>query len=92
MIAVLLVWCHLLTGYEPELVCNNLHKMMPRSSLLMIQVHDERVSSKGYEFELLSVYTLYICKSVMSWLQVRESVRYITYNSCAVSVVLTFDT
>ena len=62
---MLLVWCHLLTGYELRLVCNNLCKMMPRSSLLMVQVHDERVSSKGYEFEPLSVCTLYICELVM---------------------------
>jgi len=65
MIAMLLVWCHLLTGYEFKLVCDNLCKMMPRPSLLMIQVHDERVSSKGYEFELLSVCTLYICGLVV---------------------------
>ncbi len=88
---MLLVWCHLLTDYEPELVCNNLCKVMPRSSLLMIQVHSERVSSKGHEFELLSVCTLYICGSVAGQSQVRESVRYITHNSCAISVVLSFN-
>ncbi len=43
---MLLVWCHLLTGYESELVQLFLHKMMPRSSLLVVQVHGERVSSK----------------------------------------------
>jgi len=62
---MLLVWCHLLTGYEPELVCDNLHKMAPRPPLLVVQVHGERVSSKGYEFELLSVRTLYTCRSVV---------------------------
>ncbi len=65
MIAVLLVWCHLLTGYEPELVHNNLHKVMPRPSLPVVQVHGEKVSSKGHEFEPLSVCTLYICRSVV---------------------------
>ncbi len=64
MIAMLLVWCHLLTGYEPELVCNNLCKMAPRPPLLVIQVHGERVSPKGYKFKLLSVCTLYTCRSV----------------------------
>ncbi len=68
MIAVLLVWCHLLTGYELKLVCDNLHKVMPRPSLLVIQVHDERVSSKGHEFKLLSMCTLYTCRSVVSQL------------------------
>ncbi len=61
---MLLVWCHLLTGYELKLVCNNLHKMVPRPPLLMIQVHDEKVSSKDHKFELLSVCILYICRSV----------------------------
>ncbi len=61
---MLLVWCHLLTGYEPELVCDNLHKMMPRPSLPVVQVYGERVSSKGHEFEPLSVRTLYTCRSV----------------------------
>ena len=36
MIAMLLVWCSLLTGYEPELVCNNLHKIVPRPSLPVV--------------------------------------------------------
>jgi len=62
---MLLVWCHLLTGYELRLVHDNLHKMMPRPSLLMIQVYDERVSSKDYEFKSLSVHTLYICGLVV---------------------------
>ncbi len=61
---MLLVWCHLLTGYESELVCDNLCKMAPRPPLLMVQVHGERVSSKGCEFEPLSVCTLYTCRSV----------------------------
>jgi len=43
---MLLVWCHLLTGYEPELVQLFLHKTVPRPSLLMVQVYGERVSSK----------------------------------------------
>ncbi len=64
MIAVLLVWCHLLTGYELRLVCDNLHKVTPRPPLLVVQVYGERVSSKGYEFEPLSVCTLYICRLV----------------------------
>ncbi len=61
---MLLVWCHLLTGYEPELVHNNLHKMVPRPPLPVIQVHDKKVSSKGHKFKLLSVCTLYTCRSV----------------------------
>ena len=46
MIAVLLVWCHLLTGYEPGLVRDNLRKVAPRPPLLVVQVHGEGVSSK----------------------------------------------
>ncbi len=88
---MLLVWCHLLTGYEPELVCNNLCKTVPRPPLLVVQVHGERVSSKGYKFKLLSVCTLYICESVVSWLWVRGSVRYITHDSYAISVVSSFN-
>ena len=61
---MLLVWCHLLTGYEPGLVCDNLHKMAPRPPLLVVQVHSERVSSKGHKFEPPSVHTLYTCRSV----------------------------
>ena len=91
MIAVLLVWCHLLTGYELRLVCDNLHKVTPRPPLPVVQVHGERVSSKGHEFELLSVCTLYTCGSVVSRSRVRESVRYITHNSCAISVVPPFN-
>ena len=68
MIAVLLVWCHLLTGYELRLVHNNLCKVAPRPPLLMVQVHGERVSSKDYEFKSLSVCTLYTCRSVVSQL------------------------
>ncbi len=91
MIAVLLVWCHLLTGYEPELVCDNLCKVMPRPPLPVVQVHSERVSSKGHEFEPPSVCTLYTCRSVAGQLWVRESVRCITHNSCAISVVSPFN-
>ncbi len=91
MIAMLLVWCHLLTGYEPELVHDNLHKMAPRPPLLVVQVHGERVSSKGHEFKLLSVCTLYTCGLVVGRLRVRESVRYITHNSYAISVVPPFN-
>ena len=88
---MLLVWCHLLTGYELRLVHDNLHKMVPRPPLLVVQVHGERVSSKGHEFEPLSVRTLYTCRSVAGRLWVRESVKYITHNSYAISVVLTFN-
>ena len=88
---MLLVWCHLLTGYEPELVCDNLCKVVPRPPLLVVQVHGERVSSKGHKFELLSVHTLYTCRSVAGRLWVRESVRYITHDSCAISVVPPFN-
>jgi len=91
MIAVLLVWCHLLTGYEPGLVHDNLHKVAPRPPLPVVQVHGEGVSPKGCEFELLSVCTLYTCRSVAGRLQVRESVRYITHDSCAISVVPPFN-
>ena len=89
---MLLVWCHLLTGYELKLVHDNLCKVMPRSSLSVIQVHGEKVSSKGQEFELLSVCTLYTYGSVMGQSQVRESVRYITHDSYAISVVPSFNT
>ncbi len=91
MIAVLLVWCHLLTGYELRLVHDNLHKVVPRPPLSVVQVHDERVSSKGHEFKPLSVCTLYTCRSVVGQSQVRESVRYITHDSCAISVVSPFN-
>ncbi len=43
---MLLVWCHLLTGYEPRLVQLFLHKMVPRPPLPVVQVHGEEVSSK----------------------------------------------
>ncbi len=43
---MLLVWCHLLTGYEPGLVRDNLRKMAPRPPLPVIQVHGKRVSPK----------------------------------------------
>ncbi len=89
---MLLVWCHLLTGYELRLVCNNLCKVAPRPPLPVVQVHGEKVSSKGHEFKLLSVRTLYTCGSVAGRSRVRESVRYITHDSCAISVVPPFNT
>ncbi len=89
---MLLVWCHLLTGYEPELVCDNLHKVTPRPPLPVVQVHGERVSPKGCEFKPPSVCTLYTCGSVAGRLRVRRSVRYITYDSYAISVVPPFNT
>jgi len=88
---MLLAWCHLLTGYEPGLVHDNLCKMAPRPPLLVVQVHGEGVSPKGHEFEPPSVRTLYTCGSVAGRLQVRESVRYITHNSYAISVVPPFN-
>ncbi len=91
MIAMLLVWCHLLTGYELKLVCDNLCKMAPRPPLPMVQVHGERVSSKGHEFKLLSVHTLYTCGLVAGRSRVRGSVRYITHDSYAISVVSPFN-
>ena len=91
MIAMLLLWCHLLIGYELRLVHDNLHKTAPRLSLSVIQVYGERVSLKGHEFKLSSVCTLYTCGSVVSWSQVRKSVRYITYDSYAISVVPSFN-
>ncbi len=47
---------------------------------------------KDYKFELLSIYTLYIYRSVTGQLWVKRSVKYITYNSYAISVVLSFNT
>jgi hypothetical protein len=91
MIAVLLVWCHLLTGYEPGLVRDNLHKVAPRPPLPVVQVHGEGVSPKGHEFKPLSVRTLYTCGSVAGRSRVRGSVRYITHDSCAISVVPPFN-
>jgi len=88
---MLLVWCHLLTGYEPELVHDNLCKMAPRPPLSVVQVHGEKVSSKGHKFELPSVCTLYICGSVAGRSRVRKSVRYITHDSYAISVVSSFN-
>ncbi len=88
---MLLVWCHLLTGYEPGLVCDNLCKTVPRPPLPVVQVHGERVSSKGHEFKLPSARTLYTCGSVAGRSRVRESVRYITHNSYAISVVPPFN-
>ncbi len=44
---------------------DNLHKMVPRPPLLVIQVHGEKVSPKGHKFELSSVCTLYTCGSVV---------------------------
>ncbi len=46
---------------------------------------------KDYKFKLLSICILYIYKLIMSQLWVKESVKYITYNSCAISVMLTFN-
>ena len=46
---------------------------------------------KDYEFKLLSVYILYIYRLIMSQLWVKESVRYITYNSYAISVMSPFN-
>ena len=37
------------------------------------------------------MHTLYTCKSVADWLWVKESVKYITYNSYAISVVSSFN-
>ncbi len=89
---MLLGWCHLLTGYEPELVHDNLCKMAPRPPLPVVQVHSERVSSKGHKFEPLSARTLYTCGSVAGRSQVRGSVRYITHNSYAIRVMPPFNT
>jgi len=72
-------------------VRDNLHKMVPRPPLLVVQVHGEGVSPKGCEFELLSVCTLYTCGLVAGRSRVRESVRYITHDSYAISVVPPFN-
>ncbi len=88
---MLLVWCHLLTGYEPRLVHDNLCKMVPRPPLLVVQVHGERVSPKGHKFKPPSVCTLYTCGLVAGRSRVRGSVRYITHNSYAISVVPPFN-
>ncbi len=89
---MLLVWCHLLTGYEPGLVRDNLHKVAPRPPLPVVQVHGEGVSPKGHEFEPPSARTLCTCGSVAGRSRVRGSVRYITHNSYAISVVPPFNT
>jgi len=72
-------------------VRDNLRKTAPRPPLLVVQVHGEGVSSKGHKFKLPSARTLYTCGSVAGRLRVRESVRYITHNSCAISVVPPFN-
>jgi len=88
---MLLVWCHLLTGYEPGLVRDNLRKVAPRPPLPVVQVHGEGVSPKGREFEPPSARTLYTCGSVAGRSRVRGSVRYITHDSYAISVVPPFN-
>ena len=72
-------------------MCNNLCKVAPRPSLLIVQVYGEKVSSKDHKFELLSVCTLYTYGLVVSQSQVRRSVRYITHNSYVISVVSPFN-
>jgi len=72
-------------------VCDNLCKMASRPPLPVIQVHDEEISSKDHKFKLLSMCTLYICELIVGQLRVRKSVRYITHNSYAISVVLSFN-
>jgi len=72
-------------------VHNNLHKVVPRPPLPVVQVHGEKVSSKGHKFKLLSVCTLYTCGLVVGQSQVRKSVRYITHDSCTISVVPPFN-
>jgi len=72
-------------------VRDNLRKVAPRPPLPVVQVHGEGVSPKGREFEPLSVRTLYTCGSVACRSRVRESVRYITHDSCAISVVPPFN-
>jgi len=72
-------------------VRDNLRKMAPRLPLPVVQVHGEGVSPKGHEFEPPSVRTLYTCGSVAGRSRVRGSVRYITHDSCAISVVPPFN-
>jgi len=72
-------------------VRDNLRKMVPRPPLPVVQVYGEGVSSKGHKFEPPSVRTLYTCGSVAGRSRVRESVRYITHNSYAISVVPPFN-
>jgi len=73
-------------------VRDNLRKVAPRPPLPVVQVHGEGVSPKGREFEPPSARTLYTCGSVAGRSRVRGSVRYITHDSCAISVVPPFDT
>jgi len=47
---------------------------------------------KDCEFKSLSMCTLYICRSVTGQLWVRKSVKYITHNSYAISVMSSFNT
>ena len=46
---------------------------------------------KDCKFKSLSMYTLYMYESITDQLWVRKSVRYITYNSCAISVMSSFN-
>ncbi len=55
------------------------------------KVHGEGVSPKGCEFEPLSARTVYTCGSVAGQSRVRGSVRYITHDSYAISVVPPFN-
>ncbi len=70
---------------------DNLRKVAPRPPLPVVQVHGEGVSPKGREFEPPSARTLYTCGSVAGRSRVRGSVRYITHDSCAISVVPPFN-
>ncbi len=62
---MLLVWCHLLTGYELKLIQLFLHKMAPRPSLLVVQVYGEKVSSKIMSLN----YCLCALFTPVSWLR-----------------------
>ncbi len=46
---------------------------------------------KDCKFKSLSMCILYIYESIVNQLWVKESVKYITYNSCAISVVSSFN-
>ncbi len=46
---------------------------------------------KDYKFKLLSICILYIYELIVSQSQIKRSVKYITYNSCAISVMLSFN-
>jgi len=72
-------------------VRDNLRKVAPRPPLPVVQVHGEGVSPKGREFEPPSARTLYTCGSVAGRSRVRGSVRYITHDSYAISVVPPFN-